>query len=82
MHTIVVLGSCCRRCEALLASAQQAAIQCGAPCQVEKLTDVAKMLHYNPIALPALVIDGRVVSTGGVPTPGEIVTMLISTTKG
>ena len=72
MHTIQVLGTGCRRCEALYASAQQAASASGVDCQVEKVTDIVKMLDVNVIALPALVIDGKVVWTGSVPSPDEI----------
>lgn len=79
MHTIRVLGTGCRRCSELYDSARQAISASGIPCQVEKVSDVAKMLEYNPIALPALVIDGRVVAVGGVPTPNEIAALLTST---
>lgn len=72
MATIEVLGSCCRRCESLLASAQQAALACGVAYRVEKITDVARMRDLNVSALPALVIDGRIISMGTVPTPEEI----------
>lgn len=72
MHTIQVLGTGCRRCGELYDSAQQAALASGLDCQVEKVTDIAKMLDFNVIALPALVIDGKVVSMGRVPTPDEI----------
>lgn len=76
MHTIQILGSCCRRCDALYESAKQAASASGIDCQVEKITDVAKMLDFDLIALPALVIDGKVVSTGTLLTPEEIVRLL------
>lgn len=79
MHTIQVLGSCCRRCDALFESAQQAAFASGADCQVEKITDIVKMLDFDVIALPALVIDGKVVSTGTVVPPDEIIRLLTST---
>jgi small redox-active disulfide protein 2 len=78
MHTIQVLGTGCRRCEALYASAQQAASASGVDCQVEKVTDIAKMLDVNVIALPALVIDGKVVWTGSVPSPDEICRLLLT----
>ena len=79
MHTIQVLGTCCRRCDALYQSAQQAASATGTDCQVEKVTDVVKMLDYNVIALPALVIDGKVVSAGTVLPPDEIARLLALT---
>jgi small redox-active disulfide protein 2 len=79
MHTIQVLGTCCRRCDALYASAQQAVLASNTDCQVEKVTDIVKMLDFNVIALPALVIDGKVVSTGAVLPPNEVVRLLAST---
>ena len=79
MHTIQILGTCCRRCDALYESAQQAAAASGTDCQVEKVTDVIKMLDFNVIALPALVIDGKVVSTGTVLPPAEIARLLALT---
>lgn len=72
MHTIQVLGTGCRRCEALYASAQQAASISGVACRVEKVTDIVKMLDMNVTALPALAIDGRVVWAGSVPSPDDI----------
>jgi len=79
MHTIQVLGTCCRRCDALYASAQQAASVSGTDWQVEKVTDIVKMLDFNVISLPVLVIDGKVVSTGVVLPPDKIVRLLAST---
>jgi small redox-active disulfide protein 2 len=79
MHTIQVLGTGCRRCDALYASAQQAASVCGVDCEVQKVADIAKVLDFNVIALPALVIDGKVVSAGSVPSPDQIVRLIPST---
>ena len=72
MHIIQVLGTGCRRCNELYASAQQAAAASGVECRVEKVTDIVKMLDFNVMALPALVIDGKVVTMGTVMTPSEI----------
>lgn len=72
MHTLQVLGTGCRRCAELYDSAEQAASASGLECQVEKVTDIVKFLDFNVIALPALVIDGKVVSMGTVLTPAEI----------
>ena len=72
MHTIQVLGTGCRRCGELYDSAQRAASASGLECQVEKVTDIVKMLDFGIMAFPALVIDGKVVSMGTVMTPAEI----------
>jgi protein-disulfide isomerase len=39
---------------------------------VEKVTDIKKIMSYGVIATPGLVINGKVLSTGRIPTPEEI----------
>jgi len=78
-HTIQVLGTGCRRCDALYASAKQAVAEAGVDCQIQKITDVVKMIDFGIIALPALAIDGKVVAMGTVPTPAEIGRYLVTT---
>lgn len=72
MRTIQVLGTGCRRCGELYDSAKRAAADSGIDCQVERVTDIVKFLDFAIVALPALVIDGKVVSMGSVLTPAEI----------
>lgn len=76
MHVIQVLGTGCGRCDALYASAQQAAASSGLDCQVEKVTDIVRMLDFNVVAFPALVINSKVVTMGTVPSPQEIINYL------
>jgi len=79
MQTIQVLGAHCRRCDELYASALQAASVSGLDCHVEKITDVEKMRDFKVIALPSLVVNGKVVSMGTVPAADEIARLLAST---
>ena len=65
---IKVLGPGCARCretEQLVSSAVQEA---GITASVEKVTDFREMMSLGVMATPAVVIDGRVMCTGRVPS--------------
>lgn len=72
MATIQVLGTGCPKCGHLAASAAQAVQEAGRDDVVEKVTDIMEILKFEPFALPALAIDGRVVAAGTVLSPDEI----------
>ncbi len=76
MATIQILGTGCSRCSYLAASAEQAVKNAGRDDVVEKVTDIMQILSFQPLALPALAINGKVVSAGNVPTPDQIQQLL------
>lgn len=61
---IIVLGTGCSSCKALYNMVQEAVVQLGIEAKVEKEEDLQKIMAYNVMSLPALVIDGRVVAKG------------------
>lgn len=61
---IKVLGTGCAGCKALYEAVQQAVAQLGVDAQVIKEEDLIKIMEYNVMSLPALVVDGKVVSKG------------------
>lgn len=61
---IKVLGIGCSGCKALFNTVQEAVNQLGINAQVVKEEDLAKILEYNVMSLPALVIDEKVVTQG------------------
>lgn len=61
---ITVLGTGCSSCKALYATVQDAVAQLGIEAKVEKEEDLEKIMAYNVMSLPALVVDGKVVSKG------------------
>ncbi len=67
-----VLGPGCANCRRLYAEAQKAIAQLSAPATLTKVEDVKEIMSYKILALPALVIDGKVKSAGRVPTVAEI----------
>lgn len=61
---IKVLGTGCAGCKALYNTVQEAVAQLGIDANVIKEEDLMKIMEYNVMSLPALVVDGKVVSKG------------------
>jgi small redox-active disulfide protein 2 len=72
MKNIKVLGSGCARCTALADMIKAKAEQIGVPVTVEKVTDYAAIASYGVVSVPGIVIDGKVVHSGGLPKPEDI----------
>lgn len=73
---IEILGTGCTKCKALEEATKQAVAQSGKFAQIEKVEDIMKIMEYNVMSTPGLVIDGKVVSTGKVPSVDEIIQMM------
>lgn len=82
MSTIQVLGIGCSRCGHLLVNAQRATQAAGRTDTVERVTDFVRILDFTPAALPALAIDGKVVTAGSIPTPAQIQVLLATAEDG
>ena len=73
---IEILGTGCAKCKALEKIVEQAVAKVGGFHQIEKVDDIMEIMNYNVVSTPGLVIDGKVVSTGRVPSVDEVVKML------
>ena len=73
---IKVLGGGCKSCETLLKAANEAVERKDVDAQVEYITDMEKIMGFGVMRLPALVIDGKVVSAGKVLKAKEIEDLL------
>lgn len=61
---IKVLGTGCAGCKALYETVKQAVGELELNATVVKEEDIMKIMSYNVMQLPALVVDGEVVSKG------------------
>lgn len=61
---IKVLGTGCAGCKALYETVKQVVKELGINAIVIKEEDLAKIVSYNVIGLPSLVINEKVVSSG------------------
>ncbi|MDO9055963.1 MAG: thioredoxin family protein [Sulfuricurvum sp.] len=73
---IEILGTGCTKCKALEEATKQAVALSGKFAQIEKVEDIMKIMEYNVISTPGLVIDGKVVSTGKLLSVAEIVDLI------
>ncbi len=73
---IEILGTGCTKCKELEAKAIQAVAQSGKFAQVEKVEDITKIMEYQVMSTPGLVIDGEVLSTGKVLSVDEIIDLI------
>ena len=76
MKKIQVLGTGCSRCHKLTEIARQTADRLGKPYELEYVTDAMRFAELGVMAVPALVIDGKVVAVGRVPRVDEITAWL------
>lgn len=61
---IKVLGTGCSKCKSLYANTLQAVKEMLIEAEVVKEEDMMKIMSYNVLQLPALVVDEKVVAKG------------------
>jgi small redox-active disulfide protein 2 len=69
---IEVLGTGCPNCKKLEENAKKALEETKKKADVVKVTDIGKIVEYGVMSTPALVIDGKVMSSGKIPGKDEI----------
>ena len=69
---IEVLGTGCKKCKQLYASAQEAVKVKQLDAEVIKVEDMKDIVAYGVMSTPALVVDGKVVSSGKVLSAKQI----------
>ena len=72
MKDIKVLGSGCANCKSTMALIEAVAQEVGVGVQIDKVQDMAAIIGYGVMATPGVVVDGKVVHAGGVPSRDQI----------
>lgn len=69
---IEILGVGCPKCKQLTANAEEAVKELNIQAEIGKVTDIVKITEYGVMMIPALAIDGTVVSAGKLLSKDEI----------
>jgi len=74
---IQVLGTGCSKCKTLYEVVNKAVEETGTEALVEKIEDIQKIMSYNLLMTPGLVIDGYVKVAGRVPNLDEVKRLIL-----
>jgi small redox-active disulfide protein 2 len=72
MKDIKVLGTGCANCKSTIALIEQVAQSKAVPVTLTKIEDLRDIMGYGVMSTPAVVIDGKVVHAGGIPSRDKI----------
>ena len=72
MKIIKVLGTGCANCKNTLQLINQVAQAKGIEIQLEKIEDLQQIMIHGVMSTPGVVIDGKVVHAGGMPTRAKV----------
>jgi small redox-active disulfide protein 2 len=72
MKIIKVLGTGCANCKNTLQLINQVAQAKGIEIQLEKIEDLQQIMVHGVMSTPGVVIDGKVVHAGGVPSRAKV----------
>ena len=75
---IQVLGPGCSRCKNLHEITTRAVRETGVEALVEKVEDMEKIMAFDILMTPGLVIDGHVKVAGRVPSLEEVKTLILA----
>jgi small redox-active disulfide protein 2 len=74
---IKVLGTGCAKCRAVEKEVKEVLAELGIDADVEDVRDMAKIMQYKVMMTPGLVIDGKVVCSGHVPSKNDVRKMIL-----
>jgi small redox-active disulfide protein 2 len=76
MVSVKILGTGCKKCQTLEAKVRELVTSNSIDAEVEKVTDLQKIVGYGIMMTPALVINEHVKSYGIVPKDDQILKWL------
>ncbi len=76
MKNIKILGTGCAKCKQTESVIRETISEMGIEAEIEKVEDIQKIMEYDVMSTPAVVLDGAVKMKGKVPTKEEVRAML------
>ena len=72
MKHIKVLGSGCANCKNTMQLLQEVAQSKGVDVEIEKIEELREIVAFGVMSTPAVVIEGKVVHAGGIPSRSQV----------
>jgi small redox-active disulfide protein 2 len=72
MKKIQILGTGCPKCKKLAENVETAAKEIGIEYELEKVTKINDIIKFGVMVTPALVVDGKVIVAGKVPSTEQL----------
>ena len=69
---IKILGTGCPKCRTLEKITRETVNEMGIAAEITKEEDIVRIMNYGIMHTPGLVINGKVVMSGRVPSPKEV----------
>jgi len=73
---IAILGMGCATCNKLEDMVQIAVMETGVDAEIDHVKDIKQIMAYGVMTTPALVIDGKVVAAGKLPSLADLKIMI------
>ncbi len=71
-----ILGTGCPKCRLLTERTEHAAQALGLDYEIEKITDIGRIVEFGVVTTPALAVDGEIKVCGHVPTSSRLEELL------
>ena len=72
MKDIKVLGTGCSKCKTTLRLIEEVAAAKAVQIKLEKVEALPEIMRYGVMATPGVVVDGKVVHSGGIPERSKV----------
>ena len=73
---IKILGTGCPKCQSMTGIVKEVVSENNIDATIEKVEDIMKIVEYNVMTTPALVIDDVITIKGRVPSKDEVLALL------
>ena len=72
MIEVKILGTGCASCKTTQRLVEEVLAAKGVQARIDKVEDMASIMRYGVMSTPGVVIDGKVVHAGGVPSRSQV----------